>query len=508
MKKIYKILVVVVALVMLFSFTGCFTNVENIDTSGEFLVQPSEGNYLMADSINENVKTFMSITDENPTGNGGNRTAFSYSEKSASQTLVSFADSLGDYAVSTQGFDVMYDGEKEYSQNIIVTKLSSSENAKDIIFCANYDNAYYDVDEYGYKIEETDGEYGISTGMIDNATGVAVVMSLMQYYQDIELDYNLKFLFFGAGALVNYGAYYYINSLSTIEQSNIAFVFNVNRIGGDNIYVYGEEQETVQENFVYTKASDIGIKVYQKPSSMPLVDFSYIEKLPYSHWLLQSNNAHFMQQSIPVVSITTGNYHTSNTSNVEVVGQDSVSFTSLDTYAYANSYIADYRTQMQEIALLIVNTVSDDNFTAMATSSRENYPAYDFSDYDFIITLVIFGIIILLLLALVIIVKKCDFSLAKKVSEGIEINTETVSNDSGNNQKPIVTKLAVFGLEYEDTTDPSVKYVEEVPVVENTFIPFDPFLDEDPKAYFKNKNQTSGSCDDSHSDDKKDDDQK
>lgn len=141
MKKIYKILVVVVALVMLFSFTGCFTNVENIDTSGEFLVQPSEGNYLMADSINENVKTFMSITDENPTGNGGNRTAFSYSEKSASQTLVSFADSLGDYAVSTQGFDVMYDGEKEYSQNIIVTKLSSSENAKDIIFCANYDNA-------------------------------------------------------------------------------------------------------------------------------------------------------------------------------------------------------------------------------------------------------------------------------------------------------------------------------------------------------------------------------
>lgn len=103
-------------------------------------------------------------------------------------------------------------------RNIIVESKnnSNSNNKKTLYLSAHYDSTDY------------------TTGVIDNATGCAVLLELAKVLQNFEKDINIKFLFLDAEEYFRYGSKYFVSKLSDEEKNNIIGCINVDMVGEKN----------------------------------------------------------------------------------------------------------------------------------------------------------------------------------------------------------------------------------------------------------------------------------
>ena len=109
--------------------------------------------------------------------------------------------------------------EERSSYNVIAKICSTKNDAKDIIISAHMDSIY-------------------GVGADDNASGVGAALELAKYYSSMSdvFNYNIIFVFFGAEEMGFLESKVYICEHAK-ELSNCIFVFNIDAIGGKDIFI-------------------------------------------------------------------------------------------------------------------------------------------------------------------------------------------------------------------------------------------------------------------------------
>lgn len=152
--------------------------------------------------------------------------------------------SMSQYYAGVQEFTFVDDmGTRQTSYNIIWT-LKGKNSDKKVVISTNYDNQYY-VD-----LESETYAYAASEGINASAASVAVLLSLAKTLPKTVFDFDIEFVFFGAGYQNNAGAVHYNQSLNKAERETIMLMLDVSRIGvGQDLYFYNGEFSSLNDFF-------------------------------------------------------------------------------------------------------------------------------------------------------------------------------------------------------------------------------------------------------------------
>lgn len=181
----------------------------------------------------------------------------------------------------------VFDGgeNSQSSQNIEVIKKGRSE--KTIIVGAHYDSA---------------GTHGVD----DNGSGVAVALENALRMIDVETQYTIKYVFFGAEETGMQGSREYVNSLT--EKDNIVLMINIDSIlAGDNLYLYGgsiNDKGVVEDVEAVNKAYEIAKKANLPMQLTPEGNADY----PHPTGQKRSDHAHFSNLGIPYIYFEATNW--------------------------------------------------------------------------------------------------------------------------------------------------------------------------------------------------------
>ncbi len=230
--NIMKFIIVLSGLIIMVTGCGNFNQNEGVNSNTKTM-NSSKKAYINQDDINslstdENrmMQTIKNLT-LTPRPIGSNE------EKAACADLKSELESYG-YQAEVQEFPYIVQslklnnipfGEGEFwdfnisqpdgtSQNLIAVKKPNISDGKNIlIISAHYDSSAH------------------TTGAIDNASGVAVLMEVARNIASFPSNIEVRFLLFGGEENYLYGSRYYVNSLSEGERRRIIAAINLDCIG-------------------------------------------------------------------------------------------------------------------------------------------------------------------------------------------------------------------------------------------------------------------------------------
>ncbi len=391
---------------------------------------PAEG-VLGTDNMDLMLRKFLNISDEHPNGDMGERRPFSESEKAMSEhaekLMLEIADGDEGFDVDVTPYGVSGYGE---TRNVIARKRGTGEEPRKLVVIgANYDAFVKPTG--GVMSLEDKKTVTESVGAMENGTGCAVVLALMQYVKGRSYEFDIEFVLFGDGSYGNTGATRYVSDMSAVRKENILIMFALRRFGGDNLYMYNEEIKTDYGKYLLDTANENKLGIKALPKQMPVIDASAFPRLPYAHWAMASVHAPFMNEHIPVASVLSGNYETLNLSDAESASSQIVSYSRQDTYTRLKRDFSAYADQMTAAANLIASALGDPFFAETMTAARQSFKNYDAATNKLAVSLAIIGALALLGVAVVIIAKQFE----KKypyVPPRVKI------------------KIAVFGAEYEN----------------------------------------------------------
>ena len=159
----------------------------------------------------------------------GTRTAGSAEEKAAADLIAAEFEAMG-YDVVQQTFPLEND---RTSQNVIATRPGEGPA---IIIGAHYDCV------------------AAGTGADDNASGVAVVLTVADLLQEVETTAPLTFVAFGSEEIGLVGSTFFAESLGDDLADNVMLMLNIDTVGiGDDFNVYaGAQTESESYTDPYT----------------------------------------------------------------------------------------------------------------------------------------------------------------------------------------------------------------------------------------------------------------
>lgn len=167
------------------------------------------------------------------------------------------------------------------SHNIIAERESSLDTNKTIIVSAHYDST------------------SESKGVIDNASGTAVVLELLRVLKDCSLPFNIKFIFFGSEEYFLTGSRSYIAQLTEEEKADILGCLNIDMIGLKD-----------QDKFVLSTPQ--GTSNTLTTQMVKLMDSQYIQGTLFVPG--ESDHVTFLKAGIPAFNFC-DNYRYLDTSN-------------------------------------------------------------------------------------------------------------------------------------------------------------------------------------------------
>ncbi len=134
------------------------------------------------------------------------------------------AEKLVDYLSENAGASVTLRGRDFVkSQNLIVTKKAVEETNKTIYVTCHIDSVLP------------------SPGANDNASGVVGVLAMARAFKDIETNYNISFITFGAEEVGLQGAYYFANNLTEQQIADAIGNYNLDMVATsqeDCVYIF------------------------------------------------------------------------------------------------------------------------------------------------------------------------------------------------------------------------------------------------------------------------------
>ena len=144
------------------------------------------------------------------------------------------------------------------SQNLIAIKKPAAPDIQDIIIVS----AHYDTTIH-------------STGAIDNASGVAVLMEIARQIANYSIQREVRFILFSGEENYLYGSRYYVSKLTDNERQHIIANLNLDCIGeeGTNEAILGTSNG--RENEVSKLFANYNIEIQKGPMS----DYFSFEKV-------------------------------------------------------------------------------------------------------------------------------------------------------------------------------------------------------------------------------------
>lgn len=214
----------------------------------------------------------------------GGRASFSDKEIETATYIQDKCEEMG-YETEWQTFKASSRGGE--SQNIIATKEGRLD--REIVIGAHYDSVIN---------PSVDGLRGAN----DNAGGVGVVLEAMEYFKDIETEYTLTFILFGAEEMGLEGSRYYVSQLAEEEIDRIEVMINMDVIlAGDYMYVYGNEDERGKyRDRVLEVGQKAGLDIITQEGENPLY--------PRGTTVPASDHAPFDEVGVPIVMFAGGNW--------------------------------------------------------------------------------------------------------------------------------------------------------------------------------------------------------
>lgn len=422
MKK--KIAVLLFAAVLVLGI--CLTPVRS-----EAQASSSGASYFTPEKMEETLVGFIGSGEDSRV----NRTSFTDFEKNALNWLAGEMQTLsadGDeqvFIVDKKNFNYM---DKYTSSNLEVRYGSdgTDKTRKQVVIGANYDNVYGDIG----SARGTGG-----AGALMNATGVSVVLELAEYLRRERPVYafDVVLVFFGASEPGLIGSREYVTNQMTAQQrNNTLLMVNIQRVGGDHMYIYSDEVKTLHNEMLFETAEELGTEFRRQPKFTPYMSAESIDGIPYTTWGMIGDQAGFMSSGINTANIFGGNLESLNMSNAETQGGN-ISYTASDNVETLKNRYPDYKIAMADIASLVVSTLNRQDFADVCMRSQSEKYDYAWLTKPVIVSIILVGVMALAGVALILTVKRFE----KKYPF-----------------KPIVKRLriAVFGMDYETQTDEDI----------------------------------------------------
>ncbi|WP_235846873.1 M20/M25/M40 family metallo-hydrolase [Neobacillus soli] len=207
----------------------------------------------------------------------GTRVTGTANEEKAGTYLFDEMEKLGFQPIK-QKFSYTTRGVTTNTANIIGVRKGNTNNTthKQIIVGAHYDSV------------------NVGRGADDNASSIGVILETAKALQKKNLQYDIKFIFFGAEETGTRGSNYYVSQMSKEEIANTVAMINLDSLlAGDKVYAYGSPGA---KGWIRDLAFDIADKKHIPLETNPGLNKSY-PKGTTGDW---SDHAAFQKAGIPI----------------------------------------------------------------------------------------------------------------------------------------------------------------------------------------------------------------
>lgn len=336
---------------------------------------------IFADSLSESspfitheqLEMYISSTDiDKSAGSLGEKKTSEYIESKMQECNLSYFANSDKYIHT---FDI---NPSRLSQNVIGVKKSVVPNAKDIIIGAHYDN--------------THSSTNASLGALSNGTGVVCLLSLMQNLKLCDLNFNVIYIFYGAGKLGHKGANAFVNSLSLTQKQNILLSINLDSIGcGENTYFYASHNaQKISEIFKFKSYEIQSLPIYRK---YDLINNKY--NFAFSNAGSRSDNAVYIKNDIKSLNFFSGNANGINAGFKESHNYENIADTPNDNPTTLLEYYPKYFEKIDNVCKSIFYTLTNGH-TLDNLQSLPSDQTLDFLNNKIIIfAIVILGVLLL-----------------------------------------------------------------------------------------------------------------
>ncbi len=347
MKK--KIIITLIVCVLLICCVGC--------TSKSFDLVPSpltSNPQFSKETLGKKGLEYMKIFAEQYSNRTAGDGADNIFAKYLSQEMLKFGyvgkkgnDQSQVEGITTFTFNPSVNANTLTSYNAIFDKKVNNSKGK-IVFTTYYDNCYAIGNDNQMK---SDGSY-------ESGASLAVMLTLAENFAKLDnLQYDLTFAFFGAGAYGYLGAIDYYSSLSNQDKNDISLLIDFGQIvGGDYTYAYSRDKSVDYNSLVYQTATtnNIGLKPIpvdkRIASGLLYQDFAY----PYFHIGMMGNHTRFMSDKVPTIHYLSANWSSNeNPSVTEMTKKENIYQTSADTLENMTSRVGGYSKLEERIGDII-----------------------------------------------------------------------------------------------------------------------------------------------------------
>lgn len=268
-----------------------------------------------------------------------------------------------------------YDKRIENGYNVVARKKANVETDKTVVIGTHYDNAY------GLQIN---GSINQVEGVYNNAGSVITLLQTISALKELNFDFNIEYVFFGAGEADMSGSSYYANNTA----DDVILMINYdNVIGGEYVYYYTDEVKTEHGKLFGKVIDDNRLNIFSVPKFNHIISGQYIEgtNLGYYHEALYSDHVNFMVNGDMVISFSSANYSDYSTSYIkEFKGKNNIEYTAADTlltvverYGGGDVAIARINDMVNSVVTAVQSTLNDKDFVSVMELSKKN--KFDYS---------------------------------------------------------------------------------------------------------------------------------
>ena len=305
-------------------------------------------------------------------GGGVNRVAYSTGELKSANYLASKMLECGLEFYTGDSFIQSFGSGHKTSQNVVGIKRTNVSD--DIVVLG----AHYDSHKDSLN------------AVYDNASGVVIVLSLMNALQQISLPYNIVFVFYGAEEVGMQGSAHFVNSMSALTARNILLAMNFDSVGvGEYTYFYAGD--TLNSHKKIFESNDWNVISY--PAYPRANYFSGNVVFGYNHIGLQSDNFTYINNSIRSVTFFSGNATDVTLGFKESIYNDNLHHTKNDNLSYILEKYPNFLSNINNVANLTLETLTDSNFYTQITNLGNDINLNFFNDKLIIVCVGLVGLL-------------------------------------------------------------------------------------------------------------------
>lgn len=274
--------------------------------------------------------------------------------------------------VQTFDYESSFTSKFETSQNIIYYADLNPNSDKKVILGCNYDAYAYKFDNEKQEYKETESE-----SVNGSSASVAFLLALASEIDTFDLDYDVEFVFFGAGEIDRAGSKVYTDGFTEDSKKNILCMMNFDGIAlGKHTYYYLDEVSSSFSKYLDNMSRQEKSKV-KEVDGVHLGKVILAEKnslgLSYTHVALESDNINFMSAGVLTINFFAGDYETGIVMGRSEFGEDDIlTYTEKDNVEYISKNIGFEKVtqNLNENYKFVMAILTDADFVASATEAK------------------------------------------------------------------------------------------------------------------------------------------